>query len=387
MMETKKFVGITGSELIGVDPFDPKAWSGSSKRFFEALRDKGMLARAFGGEVGKPLKCLLMLKNLATKKELVLAKTYLDPWYYEALTGVLKRQLTDEDFSRNTIQLGAIYNIPKIVNGRSKCFSYHDGNVVMFSRSPYFPKNISPDHVSRAAAYEKSVYDGLEKIFTMSDYLRESFIEDFKIPANRVVQVGAGINFDSMPDIQERDWSLPSILFVGRDFHRKGGEQILRAFKKVRSAIPGSTLHLVGPRSLPSGIEVADGVINHGSLDKQKPDELNKLEQLYRTATVFVLPSLFEPYGIAAIEAMAYGMPCVLSDAWAFPEMVTPGIHGALIPPGNDAKLAEAIIDMLRDPDQLAQMGAAARRRVEADFTWAKVADRIFEATNGVDPV
>jgi glycosyltransferase involved in cell wall biosynthesis len=67
----------------------------------------------------------------------------------------------------------------------------------------------------------------------------------------------------------------------------------------------------------------------------------------------------------------------VLSDAWAFPEMVTPGVNGALVRSGDARDLADQLIELLRDPERLRVMGAAGRKRVLENFTWPTVVNKM----------
>jgi glycosyltransferase involved in cell wall biosynthesis len=101
------------------------------------------------------------------------------------------------------------------------------------------------------------------------------------------------------------------------------------------------------------------------------------MEMLWRSASLFVMPSLYEPFGIAPLEAMLYGVPCVLSDAWAFPEMVTPGVNGDLVPSRNAGALADSLLRLLGDPDGLERMGQAGRELVLRDFTWPAVVRKL----------
>jgi glycosyltransferase involved in cell wall biosynthesis len=98
-----------------------------------------------------------------------------------------------------------------------------------------------------------------------------------------------------------------------------------------------------------------------------------------------VVPSFFEGFGFPASEAMACGLPVVANAAGALPEVVgTDGSTGRLVPPKNARALADAIRDVLADPDRTAAMGRAARRRVERVFQWRDAAAglvRVFEDT------
>lgn len=383
-------VGIIGSGNIGRDPFDPKAWSGSSKYFFESCRKLGILKRAFGVEVPIYTKIPLLLKNLSFNRSKWATKLYLDTRYYDALTSEISRRLTPTDFDADVLQIGAIYNVPKVVRGRCSCYSYHDGNLAQAIRSPYWSTTISKRTIQKALDYERDVYAGMDSIFTMSEYLRRSFIDDFGVPEVKVTTIGAGVNLETMPAIIPKDYDRKTVLFVGVDFQRKGGPQLLEAFRLVRSAIPEAILHIVGPPRLAVPTELSAGVEFHGFLSKKDPEQRKTFERLYRESSLFVLPSRYEPFGIAPLEAMAYEVPCILSENWAFPEMVRVGITGVLVPCDDVQELAEAILSCLRDPNSLSVMGHAARLMVLEKYTWDAVVGRLIEKmgmnTQGIKP-
>ena len=372
-MANNKIVGILGSKLIGTDPFSERAWSGSSKFFFEACQRAGILERAFGVEVPIASKLLRMLINYSPDRERWRQKFYLDLGYYRALTKKIEKQLVPEDFSHSLLQLGGIYDIPAIVQGRCKCYSYHDGNLAQFLRSPFFPKGIASKKIDQALEYEQQVYSGMDGIFTMSDYLRRSFIEDFGIESSKVRCIGAGINIDRIPDYIEKSFDNKVILFIGIRFHRKGGNDLLKAFKIVRQELPDATLHIVGPPKLKISGELSEGVNYNGFLSKAIPEEKQRIEDLLRAASLFVMPSLYEPFGIAPLEAMVHQIPCILTNRWAFPEMVQPGINGELVECGNVEELGAKIISLLKDPDLLKRMGNLSRTLVLEKYIWDRV--------------
>jgi starch synthase len=114
-----------------------------------------------------------------------------------------------------------------------------------------------------------------------------------------------------------------------------------------------------------------------GFLSKNNPVEMQRFARILAASSLFVMPSLYEPFGIAPLEAMAYRIPAILTDAWAFPEMVQPGVNGELVRAGDVDDLAEKIIALLDDPDGLRRMGAAGRALVVGKFTWKAVVDRL----------
>jgi glycosyltransferase involved in cell wall biosynthesis len=108
--------------------------------------------------------------------------------------------------------------------------------------------------------------------------------------------------------------------------------------------------------------------------------ETEALVQLYARATLVVVPSVYEGFGLPAAEAMACGTPVVASAAGALPEVLGVGGGGLLVPPGDPDALAKGIGSLLEQPEARAELGARARARVVEAFSWPRVA----EATVGV---
>jgi len=210
----EKFIGIIGSSFIGTDPFDGKSWSGSSKRFFETCKKYNILKAAYGFDVNKTQRTFLYLKNFSFSKKIWRQKFRLDIEYYKFLTKNIMSELKKIDLNIPTLQIGGIYNLATEKKGAGRSFSYHDGNLVQFSKSPYFPKGVPDSILKKAINYEKNVYDDLDIIFTMSQYLKRSFIEDFEIDGSKIHCIGAGINIDKVPKKINKDYEKKNILFI-----------------------------------------------------------------------------------------------------------------------------------------------------------------------------
>jgi glycosyltransferase involved in cell wall biosynthesis len=105
-----------------------------------------------------------------------------------------------------------------------------------------------------------------------------------------------------------------------------------------------------------------------------EPDEL---PALLTQSTVFALPTLQEPFGLAFLDAMACGLPCVGTRIEAVPEIIRDGETGLLVPPGDPVALADALARLLEDHARARAMGARGRARVFASGLWSHVATRL----------
>ena len=208
---------------------------------------------------------------------------------------------------------------------------------------------------------DKAQLRAAAQVFTAGRDVAEHVVRDYGIPADRVTPIGYGLGYP-LSAIPARTPSLqPTILFVGHDFERQGGDVLLEAFTRVRSTIPDARLLLVG-----RGAQVPEktaGISLLGELDDR-----HQLSELYRSATVFCLPARFEPYGLALLEAMAHGLPCVATRVGGMSEILHDGQLGLLVDPEDVEGLADTLTSLLRDrglQDTLSQRARSASRDPE----------------------
>ncbi len=361
---------------VGSDPLSPTTWSGSGLFLTNALQAAGILDRAVGIKVPRILNSLILAKNFNPDKAVWRSHYYFDPAYRRALTRAAKRVSITSPI---LLQIGHMFSLPDAFP-RKMCISYHDGNLVQRLKSGFGFEGISRGRIDEALRYEEETAQQMTAIFTFSEYLRQSFISDFHVPAARVFSVGGGINLTEIPPLNPaKDYTGLRILFIGTEFARKGGPQLLEAFRIVREALPDAELHIVGPTKLD---HPASGVVFHGRLSKADPEQKHKLESLFRDSTIFALPSLYEPFGIAPLEAMLYQLPCLVTDGWALREFVTPGVNGDLVPSGSIEALAAKLLQLLSNPDRLDAMGRQGRDLVIRSYTWGAISARMSAAIN-----
>ena len=351
-------------------PFDPFSWSGSSAHFFRAMRDQDLLADArevaIGGIRDSIEKGLTFSRSMPRWK----AKYHASVRRFRALTQAAGQIISGQSEIQGVLQIGAWFSSAHTT--KLPCFSYHDGNAAL--RYRYYGRGLLTEGAQRAhLSWERSVYQAVTGIFVMSQWLADSFADDFGVPRTKLHVVGGAINMTLPERVPERVWSAPRYLFVGKDFERKGGKYLLEAFADVRRAVPQAELVVVGP-TVP--IQQA-GVVCAGYLSKANPTDAARLADLFSSATAIVLPSIYEPFGISLLEGMAYGLPCVAVDRCAMPEIVRHGETGLIARAENAVSLADAMIELGQSPAEACRMGIAGRRRVESDYTWNSVVARI----------
>ncbi|HVX89538.1 MAG TPA: N-acetyl-alpha-D-glucosaminyl L-malate synthase BshA [Gemmatimonadales bacterium] len=135
-------------------------------------------------------------------------------------------------------------------------------------------------------------------------------------------------------------------------------KDVVRIFARVRKVMP-ATLVMVGDGPDRDEAEKEGGLLGVAA-DIRFLGRLDSVADILRGTDLFILPSQTESFGLAALEAMACGAPCVASRAGGLPEVITDGVDGLLEPPGSAEAMGRRAIDLLRDPERHAAMRQAA---------------------------
>jgi glycosyltransferase involved in cell wall biosynthesis len=227
---------------------------------------------------------------------------------------------------------------------------------------------------------QQQVAPRLDRIVTVSEASRREIERYFGIPEKEVPVVYNGADTELFRPIE----GVPKeadLLFVGRTEDRKKGVgTLLEALALLPTNV---TLKIVDGRIPDDGL-VMRAIQRLGLADRvileREMLEVPELVRQYSTARVAVVPSFFEGFGFPASEAMACGLPVIANAAGALPEVVgTSGEAGRLVAPKDPRAMADAIADVLAEPEKAARMGRAARARVERVFQWRDAAAGLVE--------
>lgn len=361
--------------VVDGDPFDSSTWSGASHHFFRALQEMGFLADAVSGLPNKFSIFFYKLINFHPNLDKWQFKYHLDTRFYSKMREKAAYELNKMNAKFNhVLQINVWFNVPSIISDKNISTSIYTGsNLATQLSSPYGYPKISKDIIDRAFLYETKVYQNLNFIFTRSEWARTSFIRDFQLHPQKVINVGTGSNFYELPEKYEKKYNSKNILFIGTDFLRKGGQYLLDAFKIVKRDIPEATLTIIGPNlsNVPHGVNCL-GYISQNSFEGQRT-----IHNTYRNAAIFVMPSLYEPFGNVFLEAMSFMVPCLGTDVCAIPEIIADGQTGFVVPARDADTLADRMIEMLRKSDMLEEMGNQAYERVKKRYDWKRVVTKI----------
>lgn len=227
--------------------------------------------------------------------------------------------------------------------------------------------------LQKRTAIERETYRSLAGVFTMSAWNARHLIATGCIDAARVHVVGAGINVASeLPnddDVTRRlEKQQRTVLFVGRHFERKGGDVVVAGVEHARKE-SGQDIRLVvaGPTAWPLPGVPPSWVTFIGDAP------LERVQSELRSADVLALPSRFEAYGIAVLEALAAGVPVIGRNDFAMPEMIEGGHTGALVDGDTADEFADALLSVLGN-EGVARETLRRAPDVRAKHSWDAVA-------------
>jgi glycosyltransferase involved in cell wall biosynthesis len=316
-------------------------------------------------------------------------------WAYSRLTDAYSGRILSRELARATAGSGcdAVLTIQDLGILPIPFFTYQDLSYdALITASLGIDElaallSITSATVRRRRERQLAIYERATGIIAMSRWFARTLVDQTGVPAAKVHVVHPGVSAGRplrsaspatgigppRPRLSERAPPRRRLLFVGYDFHRKGGDLVVAALARLRREFdPLLTLTVAGPKSWPLPGPVPDGVRFLGALP---PGEV---ADLYDCHDLFVLPSRMEPFGIVFAEAISRGLPCIARDAFAMPEMVVPGVSGALVTGDDVGELAAATAAALTN-DELYATCAERAADAAAYFSWERAGREVVD--------
>ena len=228
------------------------------------------------------------------------------------------------------------------------------------------------------------------RVICCSMYMAKEVSTFFQTPADKIDIIPNGVKSDRFAKWDGVDltrfrgmYALPGekiVFYVGRVVHEKGLHVLVEAVPKVLAEHPEAKFVIAGSGDMLAALRhrawelgVGDKVLITGFI----PDD--DRDRLYKVADCAVFPSLYEPFGIVALEAMAAKVPVVVSLVGGLQEVVKHGETGITVYPDNPDSLAWGINHTLARPDWAAQRAANAYRVVVEEYNWQRIAERTIQ--------
>ena len=221
---------------------------------------------------------------------------------------------------------------------------------------------------------QKKVAPRLKHIVTVSQAAQRDIAAAFGIARESIDIVHNGIDtalFRPLDGIERKPFTVMTT--ASADAPLKGINYLLEALAIAKTSFPEIKLCLIGDlkpdgdsNALIHDLKLADHIDIHSKVTT------DHMVRLYAEASIVVVPSIYEGFGLPAAEAMACGLPVISTDGGALPEVV--GNCGVIVPTKNSEAIAQAIIDLFNLPEKREALGLLARKRIQDQFSWTRVA-------------
>jgi glycosyltransferase involved in cell wall biosynthesis len=375
-LRRKKFMGKATRSIAFVTQFNPQdirtwSWAGTFSHMARALEQ-------YGGEVTwispAPCKEQVIARYIHRGARLLLHRRYA---YHNCLL-VAKRhaRMIATQLAAHSFDL-----IVAPVAATEIAFLETEIPIILVEDATYgllIDYNAEYAHLLERSKRELHIIErrALEKasaVVSSSSWATQSAIDDYQTDARKVHVVPFGANFEMPPDaelIRQRQRSgRCRLLFVGANWQQKGGDIAFETLLQLEQLGIEAELIICGCVPPPDLTHPRIRVIPF--LDKQKPAEREKLEQLYMQADFALLPTRNECFSIALCEATAYGLPVITTRTGGLGELVTEGKNGLLLP--YDARgdaYATQIAELYRDEQRYHSFVRASRTAFEERLNW-----------------
>ena len=230
----------------------------------------------------------------------------------------------------------------------------------------------------RIAKEEKELIDNADVVVTVSRRLKEELIALYNADGKKVSVIYNAINREKFNGIK-RDSNRKVVLYVGRLSVQKGIDNLIRAFKIVSKKNDDALLYIIGEGpelsnliNLSINLDLSDKVIFLGRV----PDA--EMEMLYSIANVFVMPSVSEPFGIVALEAIASNVPTIVSSQSGVSEIIK---NTLTVNFWDTEQMADLILGLLEYSEINKEMAKNAYKELDS-ITWEKAAEKFIETYN-----
>ena len=233
---------------------------------------------------------------------------------------------------------------------------------------------------------ERTGLESCDLIIAVSHAMKKDLLEVYGIDSGKIEVIHNGIDENVWKPVYDLEIlkkygiKLPYILFVGRLSKQKGIFTLINAFKKLSQKaylvlVTGKPDDKILLKELQYSIKHLKNVVwINKTLDR------NELIPLYTMAEAFVCPSIYEPFGIVNLEALATETPVIASNTGGIPEIIINHKTGILVEPGNSEALRSAIEHILANPEEARKWGKLGRQHVIENFAWSIVAEKTYKA-------
>jgi glycosyltransferase involved in cell wall biosynthesis len=377
--------------------FDPKDVNRGSGTFFHLSREierQGYIVQYVGplneGHLPVPTRFLRAIENRWGKRY----KTYLDPFYCRARAAEASQKVAALDYD---VLLTNDFGLAAFITTDKPIVLYTDAMIPLDYQNAPIPEHSRIANLGRlgTSLFQRTISEGLKRstlcVFP-TQWIADEALNYGVDPAKvRIVPFGANME-DPGPEVAAGrgfakilEKGRIDLLFVGKDWERKGGDTAIRTVHKLQERGINAVLHAVGVNS-PEPIDNTF-IKFYGFLAKSIPQEHQQLMGLYQSCDAFILPSKAEGFVIVVLEASAYGLPVLAYDIDGLQSGVKDHISGYLISPEeSEQAFADAINAWFTTPSLYDDLVAGARSHFVSEVNWNASVKKLLASIAEIAP-
>ena len=258
--------------------------------------------------------------------------------------------------------LATLYDIPFVLTMHGTERVRHGGNL-----PPGEPTDIS--------SIEWWLAFRADRLISPTRFIVDQLVEGFELSPEQVVRIPNGIDPDLWGGQDQPESREPLVVSWGRVQYEKGFQVLARAMTTLRTRVPGVSCTIAGRGTYLPELQTQIDVEGVSDL-VELPGFLNvqDLRALVRRAGCVVIPSLYEPFGVVALEALAAGSPLIVARTGGLAELIAGTDAGLTFEPGNPDDLAHCVEMVLRNPPLAEQLTRSARELILQRYAWDAIA-------------
>lgn len=368
------------------DASDVHHWSGLGYYMANALISAGIELEYIGNldeEHSLPSKVKARVyRHLSSKRYLRNREPHLLKAYAKQVGNAIRNSRADIVFSPGSIPIAYLETDKPIVYWTDATFAGMVGFYSEFS-------NLCKESIRNGNRMEQEALSRCSYAIYASEWAANTAVENYRVDARKIKVVPLGANLScsrTMSDIEEmighRDARTVKLLFCGVDWHRKGGDTVLKTAEMLSAEGIDVELDVVGcqpPGPVPGFVRI------HGFVSKKTAEGRQLLDRLFSRAHFLFVPSLAECYGLVFAEASSFGLPSIATDVGGIPTVVKNGINGQLFSLTDSAEnYCSYIKDVMFSREQYRNLALSSFREYETRLNWSVAGRTIRDLLSGL---
>lgn len=356
------------------NPLSPKTWSATPYNISQELDKRGVLGTTYDFNTFRRNRLVNKILDRLSRIYYNGSSDLPRGMIYRYWTSFfLRKKITEGENVLHTSTFDLPFYTP---DNKNNHFLFCDCTWNLWKQNLAKNSNYSALLRKDAEEMELKSYQQMKHIFPVGEYIKKDLIEHYHIPAEKITVVGTGRGI-IQPYFGEKDYVNAPIIFVAKErFEDKGGHILLEAFRKAVKVNPSLKLKIIGQDYYKDFIKDIPNVEVLGFVS------LEQLQHFFEEASLYIMPSINEPWGLVYLEALSCKTPIVGLNRNAFPELCQQGNNGYILKDANPEELFETIIHCFNHPEELKQKGLNGQKYCLENHTWENVVTKICSVIN-----